>query len=309
MSGSFGAVIRRPRAVLLLALAGAFAVAGCGTFDRNDAAATVGSDQVSRDDFEAMLAAFTAEPELQLTEDPATGTVAADGGRSLLSAMVQGSASEQFLAAAGESITDADREAVLEGVPDDDPVLALPDEVVSLFVDLQAGSTARARIGAPDAAELERLYAGSPASLGALCARHILLASESEARDVLAELDDGADFAELAVERSTDPAAADTGGSLGGDCVPLAALAQAGPDFLAAVEASPVGVPTGPLETTLGWHVVLRRPFEEVAEPLEALFAEQPGELLFAGFLASSDVRVDPRYGRWDPLTSTVVAL
>ena len=54
---------------------------------------------------------------------------------------------------------------------------------------------------------------------------------------------------------------------------------------------------------------MVRRPFDEVAEPLEALFAEQAGELMFAGFLASTDVQVDPRYGRWDPLTSTVVAL
>jgi hypothetical protein len=91
--------------------------------------------------------------------------------------------------------------------------------------------------------------------------------------------------------------------------VPLASMAQAGPEFLAALEDSPVGVPIGPLETTLGWHVVERRPFDEIAEPLEALFAEQPGELLFAGYLASTDVQVDPRYGRWDPLTSAVVAL
>ena len=68
-------------------------------------------------------------------------------------------------------------------------------------------------------------------------------------------------------------------------------------------------MPVGPLETTLGWHVVERRPFDEIAEPLEALFAEQAGELLFAGYLASADVQVDPRYGRWDPLTSAVVAL
>ena len=301
-------MIRR-RGVLLLALAGAFAVSGCGTFDSNDAAATIGEGQVSRDDYEATLSALTAEPDPQVISDPVTGTVGGDPGRGVLTVMVRGTASEQFLAAAGESITDADREAVLEGVPEDDPVFALPDDVVNLLVDLQAGAAARARVPAPQAAELERLYAGSPASLGAVCARHIVVASESEAQDVLAELDGGADFAELAAERSTDPSAADTGGVLGSDCVALAALAQAGPDFLTAVEASAVGEPTDPVETTLGWHVVVRRPFDEVAEPLEALFAEQAGELMFAGYLASADVQVDPRYGRWDPLTSTVVAL
>jgi parvulin-like peptidyl-prolyl isomerase len=223
--------------------------------------------------------------------------------------MVRGTASEQFLADAGEPITDADREAVLESVPEDDPVFELPDDVVNLLVDLQAASTARGRITAPEAAELERRYAGTPSSLGAVCALHIVVDSESAARDVLAELEGGADFAELAAERSTDPAAATTGGALGGDCVPLTALAPAGPEFLAVLEASAIGVPTDPVETTLGWHVVMRRPYDEVAEPLAALFAEQAGELMFAGYLASTDVQVDPRYGRWDSLTSTVIAL
>jgi peptidyl-prolyl cis-trans isomerase C len=301
-------VIRR-RAALLFALPGVLALAGCGTFDDNDAAATVGDGEVSRDEFEAALAALTAVPASQVVADPVTGTVSGDPGRDLLSAMVRGTANEQFLAAAGESITEADREAVLESVPDDDPVFDLPDDVVNLLVDLSAAATARGRVAAPEAAELERMYADSPAGLGAVCALHIVVDSESEAQDVLAELEGGADFGELAAERSTDPAAADTGGTMGGECVPLTALAQAGPQFLAAVEASTIGVPTDPLQTTLGWHVVVRRPYDEVAEPLAALFAEQAGELMFAGYLASADVQVDPRYGRWDSLTSAVVAL
>ena len=301
-------MIRRRRAALLVALA-AVAASGCSTFDDNDAAATVGEDEVSRDDYESMLAAFAASPSLQFTVDSVTGTVAGDNGRSLLTAMVEGAANEQYLATAGESITQEDRDAVLANVPEDDPVLDLPDEVVQLFVDLQAAPTARGRVATPDSAELERLYADSPASLGALCARHILVATESEALDVLEELEAGADFVELAAERSTDPAAAESDAVLGGECIPLTSVTQAGPDFLSAIEASEIGEPTQPVQTSLGWHVIERRPFDEIAEPLEALFAEQGGELMFAGYLATSDVGVDPRYGRWDPLTSAVVAL
>jgi PPIC-type PPIASE domain len=301
-------VIRRRRAALLVALA-AVAASGCSTFDDNDAAATVGEDEVSRDDYESMLAAVSDAPTLQFTVDAATGTVAGDNGRTLLTAMVEGAANDQYLASAGESITEEDRDAVLANVPEDDPVLDLPDEVVQLFVDLQAAPTARGRVATPDGAELERLYVGSPGSLGALCARHIQVATEGEALDVLGELEAGADFVEVAAERSTDPAAAESDAVLGAECIALSSVTQAGPDFLSAIEASEIGEPTQPVQTSLGWHVIERRPFDEIAEPLEALFAEQGTELMFDGYLATSDVGVDPRYGRWDPLTSSVVAL
>ena len=45
-------------------------------------------------------------------------------------------------------------------------------------------------------------------------ARHILLKEEAEARDVITELDGGADFAELAREKSTGPSSSQ-GGDLG----------------------------------------------------------------------------------------------
>ena len=134
-------------------------------------------------------------------------------------------------------------------LPEDDPVLDLPDEVVQLFVDLQAAPTARgAGRRARRAPSSSACYAESPASLGALCARHILVETESEADDVLAELDAGADFAELAAERSTDPAAAETGGvAAAASASPLTALAQAGPDVpRRPSRRSEVGVPTRP---------------------------------------------------------------
>lgn len=46
-------------------------------------------------------------------------------------------------------------------------------------------------------------------------ARHILVASEQEAQDLLAQLQDGADFAELAREYSLDPSTKESGGDLG----------------------------------------------------------------------------------------------
>ena len=62
------------------------------------------------------------------------------------------------------------------------------------------------------------------------------------------------------------------------------------------------------METPFGWHVIEARPFDEIADSLTPLYDEQAGELLFAGFLATADIHVDPRYGRWDARRATVVA-
>ncbi len=61
----------------------------------------------------------------------------------------------------------------------------------------------------------EALGAEIPTSQEQVRARHILVADEATARDVLQRLQGGADFAELAKQVSTDAASRDTGGDLG----------------------------------------------------------------------------------------------
>ena len=82
-------------------------------------------------------------------------------------------------------------------------------------------------------------------------ARHILVASEDEARKIIADLKGGADFAALAKAHSTDPGAAQ-GGDLGwfkkGDMLP---------EFSAAAFALQPGQTTEtPVHTQYGWHVI-----------------------------------------------------
>lgn len=110
-----------------------------------------------------------------------------------------------------------------------------------------------------------------------VCARHILVESEEEAESLLAELEGGADFAELAGEHGTD-ATADQGGDLG--C--FGREQMVGPFAEAAFEAE-VGEPTGPVETDFGHHVILveeRReagtaPLDEVRGQLEEQLVNQ----------------------------------
>jgi len=82
-------------------------------------------------------------------------------------------------------------------------------------------------------------------------ASHIIVETEEEAQALRAELDEGADFAELAREHSMDGAAAG-GGSLG-----WFGLGAMIPEFEEAVQELEVGEYMGPLETSFGWHLVL----------------------------------------------------
>jgi peptidyl-prolyl cis-trans isomerase C len=109
-------------------------------------------------------------------------------------------------------------------------------------------------------------------------ARHILLANEEEAKAVIAQLQKGADFAELAKEKSTGPSAAQ-GGDLGyfgkGEMVP--AFAEA------AFALKPGAFTEEPVQTQFGWHVIKvedrrkKEPptFEEVSDQLRGELARE----------------------------------
>jgi PPIC-type PPIASE domain len=294
---------------ILVAL-GAVGLAGCGTFGDNDAAASVDGTEISRDDFEDTLTVLAANSESTgIEEDTATGSVPGDTGRSVLNVLVTATASEQYLAAAGEAVSDAERDAVDSSLAADSPLRGLPDDVFELVVNLQAAGAARGRVAA--AADAEAGYEASPADLGVMCVRHIVVEDEEAATEVLAELDDGADFAELAAERSIEQSAAQTGGALanpqtGEPCLTIAeAEASFDPAFVAGARDAIPGQPTEPVESSFGWHVILARPFDEVEESVVAIHGSQ----LFADYLAEANIHVDPRYGRWDAESGQVVGL
>jgi len=81
-------------------------------------------------------------------------------------------------------------------------------------------------------------------------ASHILVDSEEKAKELKAQIDGGADFAELAKANSSDGAAAN-GGSLGW----FGAGMMVKP-FEDAVVAMKAGEVAGPIQTQFGWHLV-----------------------------------------------------
>ena len=81
-------------------------------------------------------------------------------------------------------------------------------------------------------------------------ARHILVESEDDAKAVKAELDKGADFAELAKKKSKDPGAAD-GGDLG-----FFTKEQMVPEFSAVAFTLEPGKISDPVKSQFGWHII-----------------------------------------------------
>src|SRR3954470_14169004 len=81
-------------------------------------------------------------------------------------------------------------------------------------------------------------------------ARHILVETEDEAKAVKAELDKGADFAELAKKKSKDPGSAD-GGDLG-----FFTKEQMVPEFSAVAFVLEPGKISDPVKSQFGWHII-----------------------------------------------------
>jgi len=82
--------------------------------------------------------------------------------------------------------------------------------------------------------------------------RHILLENEDDAKAVIAELDGGGDFAEIAKEQSKDPGSGANGGDLG-----FIMKGQTVPEFETAAFALEVGeVTKEPVQSQFGWHVI-----------------------------------------------------
>ncbi len=82
-------------------------------------------------------------------------------------------------------------------------------------------------------------------------ARHILVKTEKEAKDIIAELDKGANFAELAKTKSTGPTAGN-GGDLG-----YFSKGEMLPEFSKVAFEMKVGTYSKkPVKTQFGWHVI-----------------------------------------------------
>lgn len=106
-------------------------------------------------------------------------------------------------------------------------------------------------------------------------ARHILVKTEEEAKEIIAKLDGGADFEALAKEKSSDPGSGANGGDLG-----FFSKGQMVPEFEAAAFALEPGSYTKtPVKSDFGFHVIKVEekrtqppaPFDQVKDQIRQL--------------------------------------
>lgn len=118
-------------------------------------------------------------------------------------------------------------------------------------------------------------------------ASHILVATQEEADDVKAKLDDGGDFAELAAEYSTDTANAESGGVLG-----AFGAGEMAPEFEEAAFSMEVDEISKPVKTDYGFHLIQVTGKTEAVEASLENSKEQIEETLF-------DEALNTKYAEW----------
>ena len=124
-------------------------------------------------------------------------------------------------------------------------------------------------------------------------ARHILVASEAEAKDVIAQINKGGDFSKIAKEKSIDPGSKEKGGDLG-----WFALGGMVKPFGEAVAKLQKGKVSDPVQTQFGWHVIklddvreLKAPaYDKVKENLQKQLGQRQLEKMLTDLRAKATV-------------------
>lgn len=236
------------------------------------------------------------------------------------------------LAEHGEKITDADREqarqTLISRIGSEADLKKVPALLVELNLKTGAAQTALARVvagaapesqpGAARDARLRKLWEQANTEQP-LCLRVIMGADQASAQAARDRVDAGEDFAKVAADVSEDASAAQ-GGEVG--CLSADQATQSvGEDFSSAK----VGDLFGPVslndsQGAPSWFVIqvsstTGQPFEDAKADLESTLDDtltQESQTKVQDYLAKllkkAKVTVDPRYGRWDPETGSVVA-
>jgi peptidyl-prolyl cis-trans isomerase C len=126
-------------------------------------------------------------------------------------------------------------------------------------------------------------------------ARHILVATEDEAKAVKADLDGGKPFEVEAMDKTTDPSGKQNGGDLG-----FFGKGQMVPEFEAAAWALQPGQVSEPVKSQFGWHIIkLEEKKMSEPQPMAQLVQQLGQQAMFeaydvaiAGFKAAMPVSI-----------------
>ncbi len=150
----------------------------------------------------------------------------------------------------GVLLAQAGRKAKIDALPAvKEQIAGAENEIIA---DAYVASLARVQITEAKLHELYDRYAKEAPQQEEISARHILVPTEQEAKDIIAQLKAGADFATLAKDKTTDPSGKATGGDLG-----YFTKQDMVPEFADAAFALKKGEFTQtPVHTQFGWHVI-----------------------------------------------------
>jgi parvulin-like peptidyl-prolyl isomerase len=301
--------LRKPlkKLVSILALA-ALALAACGS-GSNAVAATVDGEDITVSEIEALIdqgeetaidkAQFAQFLGFEIQQRIITAAAEGDFGIDF---------TEDEISAEADSIFE---ESNTEGVSREEFLSTnqVTEELLlrvahQRLLETQVREALSGEVAEPTQEEIDGVIAEAEANY---CASHILVATEDEANAVKDRLDAGENFAALATELSTDTGSGAAGGDLG--CAPSANYVT---EFADALTAAEVGVPTDPVESEFGFHIILVREDEipEEADVIEQIkdsaVATATNEWFFEQ-IEAAEVTVDEKYGTWDSSQPQVV--
>lgn len=307
---------------LVAAVAAVLLAGGCSSTLRD--AARVGDTHLSRASFEEELHTLAGTPAFidflksqGLDAPDSEGAVDRKLATVWLQQLIQQVVIDDEFEARHLQVTGADRDAaqtMVEGLLGGAEVFSkfprdFRREVLERYARLQA-LVADSAGEPPTEADARRFFRENRAQFNACesgrSVAHVLVGSREEADAVEAALAGGADFAQVAGERSIDTSTAAKGGDLG--CLRANAFV---PEFQAAAEAATPGVPTAPVQTQYGFHVILVSTytppaFADMKDQILSYLAGQAGQTsqkavgdVLNRRLSKADVEIDPRYGTW----------
>ncbi len=283
----------------------------------SDDVARVNDDVITRAEFDAILEMAKAQNPTAFEGSEDT-TLMAEYERSLLDTMVQNLLIRQAALAEGAEVTDAEVEeqitSIKSGFADDatfDEALAsagmtmedLQDNIRDqlLYEFLYNKVAPEVEVTDERVAEYYEENKAMFVTSDQSQLSHILfdLEDEDTAKEVLAELQDGGDFAALAEEYSIDTGSAANGGDLG-----MASTDMYVTEFKDAADALAKGEMSGLVQSDFGWHIILKvdeqaggqQTLEEVADSIRSTLLEEGRSEAFATYMddfeANSDIEI-----------------
>lgn len=335
------------RLALAAAVPLALLVSGCGGGATNvlqPRAAKVGDEVLTQDQLVDRVDLITSQPDgAETVAGAVPGTWSAESLSQVVNSWIQEELLIQLGDAEGIEPTEEQIAAAREQVVGDADVSKVPEEVVEKAVRAQAIRAVAAEKIAEEAGlldiseeEIRAVYEEQAPTLEQVCVSQIVIlydpegtsatgvptdeqiaAGEQRADDVIAQLEAGDDFADVAIAESDDPDTAPSGGDAG--CFATSELQD--PELAAQVEAlEPGEFAPEPFAFDAGlllFQVDSREApsLDDVRADIEAQLQQQASTeadgLVGQRIVELADeigVEVDPRYGTWDPEALTVLA-